>query len=348
MSAVTTAVVSTSNNKESSSNPTNTIHKTSSLVTVLENTSDVSETTSNNSTVDTLSNFSSTKEDTASTAPVHKHSYTKKTIKPTCLEGGYTLYTCNCGKSYKNNATDQLGHNYSDWKVTKAATTTSTGTKECKCSRCGHILNETIAKQTESESSTVWIYKNGGDDYIIKTDGKTTVKIPIDVSRLSIPKSDNATVSINRPQIQKIGNWIYFYETFNYSFEKIDESGKGSTETKKGKGLFRVKEDGSSLTQISESSKVANEGMPFACGYVLGFDENDMYFIRNHGYEPGGTVCRITLNDNIENFVDNATVFNVSQELPSTSYIKDGYIYMFDLIVSGTETATIKISDLKS
>ena len=48
-------------------------------------------------------------------ADAHEHSYTAVVTEPTCTEGGYTTYTCECGDSYVDDYTDALGH---DWKGT--------------------------------------------------------------------------------------------------------------------------------------------------------------------------------------------------------------------------------------
>ena len=42
----------------------------------------------------------------------HTHSYLTNTIEPTCTTGGYTLYSCVCGDSYRADETSALGH---DW-----------------------------------------------------------------------------------------------------------------------------------------------------------------------------------------------------------------------------------------
>lgn len=42
----------------------------------------------------------------------HEHSYTRTVIPPTCMEEGYTLYTCSCGHSYTGKVTDKVEHNY--------------------------------------------------------------------------------------------------------------------------------------------------------------------------------------------------------------------------------------------
>lgn len=50
------------------------------------------------------------------------HNYVAKTTPPTCVDRGYTTYTCSCGDTYKSDYTDPTGqHNY----------------KNGKCSVCG-------------------------------------------------------------------------------------------------------------------------------------------------------------------------------------------------------------------
>ena len=42
--------------------------------------------------------------------PTHTHSFTKSTTAPTCIEEGYTTYTCSCGYSYKTIFLPATGH----------------------------------------------------------------------------------------------------------------------------------------------------------------------------------------------------------------------------------------------
>ncbi|MDE7453861.1 MAG: leucine-rich repeat domain-containing protein [Clostridia bacterium] len=43
----------------------------------------------------------------------HAHDYSAETeVAPTCTEKGYTLHTCACGESYKDNFVDATGHDY--------------------------------------------------------------------------------------------------------------------------------------------------------------------------------------------------------------------------------------------
>ena len=44
--------------------------------------------------------------------PPHEHNYEADVTAPTCTEGGYTTYTCECGDSYIADETDALGHSY--------------------------------------------------------------------------------------------------------------------------------------------------------------------------------------------------------------------------------------------
>ena len=52
-------------------------------------------------------------------ADAHEHSYTAVVTEPTCTEGGYTTYTCECGDSYVDDYTDALGHDFVDGVCTR-------------------------------------------------------------------------------------------------------------------------------------------------------------------------------------------------------------------------------------
>lgn len=43
---------------------------------------------------------------------VHDYSYDSTLVFPTCNQGGYTIYECECGASYEGNYTEALGHSY--------------------------------------------------------------------------------------------------------------------------------------------------------------------------------------------------------------------------------------------
>ena len=48
---------------------------------------------------------------------VHEHIFIEEIISPTCLENGYTKYTCECGESYEDNIVTTPGHSYTKWEL---------------------------------------------------------------------------------------------------------------------------------------------------------------------------------------------------------------------------------------
>lgn len=69
-------------------------------------------------------------------ATEHTHTYSSKVVKPTCEKKGYTLYTCDCGESYKDNYTKAGAHDYQAGEVVEA-TMWKEGYTTYTCSRCG-------------------------------------------------------------------------------------------------------------------------------------------------------------------------------------------------------------------
>lgn len=81
----------------------------------------------------------------------HTHAFSEyvETIPATCTESGYVVYKCSvegCGVTYRAYDDDHAtqGHEWGDWKVTKAATNTETGTMERKCTVCDEVETATI------------------------------------------------------------------------------------------------------------------------------------------------------------------------------------------------------------
>ncbi|MDE6585070.1 MAG: hypothetical protein K2K80_00110, partial [Clostridia bacterium] len=70
----------------------------------------------------------------------HEHSYVESVVEPTCTEKGFTLYTCTCGESYKDNYINANGHTEATDEAI-SATCTETGLTEGKhCSVCNTVL----------------------------------------------------------------------------------------------------------------------------------------------------------------------------------------------------------------
>ena len=76
-----------------------------------------------------------------------EHEYVDSVVAPTCTERGYTEHTCSkCGRTYKNEYTDALGHDYDDGVVTVAPTETAAGVRTFTCRRCGATQTKRIPK----------------------------------------------------------------------------------------------------------------------------------------------------------------------------------------------------------
>ncbi len=102
----------------------------------------------------------------------HVHDYSSKVIPPTCLDSGYTVFTCSCGDSYIGNYTNAKGHKYDAGKVTKAATCKATGVKTYTCTVCKATKTETIAKKAHT-------YKNYVTKATLTANGKIVNKCSV-------------------------------------------------------------------------------------------------------------------------------------------------------------------------
>ncbi len=70
-----------------------------------------------------------------------EHIYTVSVVAPTCTEKGYTLYSCSCGDSYKDNYTDAVSHNYIKGD-TFEPTCTEKGYVAYTCTKCGDVRKD--------------------------------------------------------------------------------------------------------------------------------------------------------------------------------------------------------------
>lgn len=69
------------------------------------------------------------------------HNYKERTIPPTCLEDGYTVYTCTvCGDKYKGDYVNALGHTAEIIPAVDATCIKNGLTEGKKCTACGEIL----------------------------------------------------------------------------------------------------------------------------------------------------------------------------------------------------------------
>ncbi len=76
-------------------------------------------------------------------------------VSPTCTTDGYLSYTCACcGYTVKEEAIPALGHNESEWIISKEATYVEVGIKFTKCTRCGKKMAELFIEKLPSEEVT--------------------------------------------------------------------------------------------------------------------------------------------------------------------------------------------------
>lgn len=82
------------------------------------------------------------------------HDYVISKSTATCLDDGYSTYTCTvCGTEKKGEIIRALGHERSEWVITKEATCKNRGEKQSTCTRCGKLLaTEYIEKTTHRDN----------------------------------------------------------------------------------------------------------------------------------------------------------------------------------------------------
>ena len=68
---------------------------------------------------------------------VHEHKYKADIKWPTCTEGGYTIYTCDCGESYRGDEVPATGHNWTPATCDAPETCTNCGLTQGEA--LGHI-----------------------------------------------------------------------------------------------------------------------------------------------------------------------------------------------------------------
>ncbi|MDE7440494.1 MAG: leucine-rich repeat domain-containing protein [Clostridia bacterium] len=69
----------------------------------------------------------------------HSHSFAQTVTEPTCVEKGYTQFTCSCGYHYKDEEKAASGHDYSE--AVTVPTCTGKGFTSYTCNACGSGYN---------------------------------------------------------------------------------------------------------------------------------------------------------------------------------------------------------------
>ena len=67
------------------------------------------------------------------------HSYSTVVTAPTCTEQGYTTYKCHCGKTYRDDYVNAVGHRFGESYAVLEPTCTISGIKRRDCTVCDHF-----------------------------------------------------------------------------------------------------------------------------------------------------------------------------------------------------------------
>ena len=116
----------------------------------------------------------------------HTHSYVTEITEPTCIEQGYTTYTCSCGDTYVDSYTSETGHDYGNWicngdnthTKTCSNDNTHTDTQTCNggiatcqtkavCEDCGNYYGQLAGHDLDTE----WSVSETHHYYACKTHG---------------------------------------------------------------------------------------------------------------------------------------------------------------------------------
>lgn len=106
------------------------------------------------------------------------HNYVGTSVAPTCVEDGYTLFSCQkCGDSYRDyaNGRPATGHHYGEWKTLQEVTCELEGYRQRDCSVCGASEVKTISIVPHKDDNS-----DGKCDYCSMDMGGETKVSPFD------------------------------------------------------------------------------------------------------------------------------------------------------------------------
>ncbi len=90
-----------------------------------------------------------------------EHDYLAEVTDPTCVDQGYTTYTCRgCGDVYVSDYKEALGHTDDGTGTVEEPTCTEDGIKNCICSVCGEAFEEVLPALGHAYGS--WIINHDG------------------------------------------------------------------------------------------------------------------------------------------------------------------------------------------
>lgn len=76
----------------------------------------------------------------------HAHAHISTVSRPTCTEPGYTLLSCKCGNTRKENLQNALGHTFGEWEIILQPTYKTEGKRIRTCEVCGEEETQAVEK----------------------------------------------------------------------------------------------------------------------------------------------------------------------------------------------------------
>lgn len=240
----------------------------------------------------------------------------------------------------------ECAHNYS----------VATCTAASKCTLCGILKSNALGhKYTSGKCSrcgvadpSVPTYKASGKDTIIRTaNGKsTTIKVDMTEANEIIRNTKykpSFSYDISYTKFLEVDGWLFFAQSISMNYtrngfpfqENVDE-------------VFKVKTDGTSLTNITPNNETINRGKDII--EVFGFSGNDIYYVIFNVDYHKHSIYKATVSENTINIITEGTEIAVSFNKKSEIYncrIKDGYLYFCERQYSlNFDTSTSDVVEL--
>ena len=204
-----------------------------------------------------------------------EHSYTETVVAPTCTEAGYTLHTCECGDSYRENEIAALGHKFVRGAIVPP-TCTEDGYRNFRCSRCGErkiVTIPAVGHDIVNNKCTRCGYVGGAtlptvppsQGVTMSLEEPTEPEVPLqnepDEPADDTPDTPTETTPLHRGEVK---------ETITETHQYIYAGGK----------LLREKISDGTTTKTLDFT-YDNVGMPYSLIYNSGTTTTTYYYITN-------------------------------------------------------------------
>lgn len=184
------------------------------------------------------------------------HSYESETTDPTCVDLGYTTYTCSvCGDSYKADYVNATGHTASDWIIDQEPTTSAEGSKHKECVDCGEVLETATIDKIYLFSYTDNYGEAVVGDYLVTVTDTNTGN---PVHNASVALKDDGTLQIVLPDGRLIDYAQQTTVTVQMKEDKTPVSDVGIVVTDQNDNYAPGKTDGNGQLTVPATSDVTN------------------------------------------------------------------------------------------